>query len=95
MAYKKVETKNGRTMYYKDGKLCSKKEYEANAVREPKEEPSVEQKLKASESRRCIFCNGPGTKTKWINGKVIRLCEGDYLEHTTGEIAAQMREVNV
>lgn len=93
MIYTKKLAKNGRTLHYKNGRLCSKVEYEANAVPDTKEEVSVEDKLKATEGHKCIFCGGPGHKTKWINAEVVRLCDSDYYEHTTGEIAEQMRKL--
>lgn len=51
-------------------------------------------KLSKSEDRdTCIFCGEPATRQRYINQQNAKLCDDDYSSHTTGEIAAQMREV--
>lgn len=42
--------------------------------------------------KECIFCGEPATKQKFVNLKIAMLCENDYTTHTTGEVAAQIRE---
>lgn len=56
--------------------------------------PDTTLKLGKSEDRTtCIFCGEPATKIRFVNGQNVKLCVEDYDNHTTGEIAAQMREV--
>ncbi len=45
------------------------------------------------ESKDCIFCGGYGNRSKFLNGKKVPLCEEDWLNHTTGEVVAQMNKV--
>lgn len=56
--------------------------------------PDTTLKLGKCEDRTtCIFCGEPADKVRYINGQNVKLCSKDYDSHTTGEIAAQMREV--
>ncbi len=48
-----------------------------------------------AQDKSCIFCGEPGTRTRYINMATANLCEDDYQTHTTGEIAAQMREISL
>lgn len=54
-----------------------------------------EVKLTKSEDRKtCIFCGEPSTRIRYINQQNAKLCDEDYNNNTTGEIAAQMNRVN-
>lgn len=56
--------------------------------------PDTTLKLGKSEDRTtCIFCNEPADKIRFVNGQNVKLCSTDYDNHTIGEIAAQMREI--
>lgn len=44
------------------------------------------------DKKECIFCGEPGDRTRFVNLQTIDLCDEDYNSHTTGEIAAQVRE---
>ena len=89
--YKQVTTKDGKILHYKDGRLTSKADYEVNKQPTVK---TVDEKLADAEKKMCIFCGKSATRTKWLNGEVIRLCNDDYLNHTSGEIAEQVRKTN-
>lgn len=83
---RKVLAKNGRTMYYLDNKLTSKQKYEEW------ESGSVAVKEKTDEAA-CLFCGKEPSRTKFVNLKMVKLCEDHYQEKTTGEIAERMRNV--
>ena len=115
--YKLVETANGRTMYFKNGKMVGKSEMPADIL--PRLSPGVELQMasvgdtepaqpeqtvdqepedngqsdsQAVGGKECIFCGESATKQRFVNLKIAMLCDGDYSSHTTGEIAAQIRE---
>lgn len=49
---------------------------------------------KSEDRTTCIFCGEPATRIRFVNLQNAKLCEEHYSNHTTGEIAAQMREVD-
>lgn len=44
--------------------------------------------------RRCLFCDAPKSRGRYLNGETIELCEYHYQNKTLGSIAAQVRLVN-
>lgn len=109
--YTKTVTKSGKPMFFKDGKLISKKDIPAvelyilsgvdrNMAEQlaaqdaqtidaaPSEGPQLNQ------AKVCIFCKQAATTSKYINGETGLLCQDDWMNHTTGEVAAQMRASN-
>lgn len=118
LKYKYVEAANGRTMYYRNGKMVKQSEIPLSI--QNMLEPGVELKLpspgeddnaepdqtvdqdsvnspilgKSEDRTTCIFCGEPATRIRFVNLQNAKLCDNDYSNHTTGEIAAQMREVD-
>lgn len=45
------------------------------------------------ESKDCVFGDGPGNRRKFLNGKIVRLCEEDWQTKTTGEIVGQLNQL--
>lgn len=72
-----VTTKTGRQMYYVDGKLTSKENYDKI--------------MSGTEtSRVCLFDSNEGVRSKFVNFQTVRLCEDHYQHKTTGEIAMEL-----
>lgn len=105
--YKRVDTANGRIMYFKNGKMVSKDDIPAGIVNSlengvelsvgtPDPETVDEAntvKAQSPQSKICIFCKKESSRTKFINLETVYLCDEDYESHTTGEIAEQMRTI--
>lgn len=103
--YKKVITKRGQELWYKDGKMTSKKyvpieEIEKQEVKdtlvnngvqpEPQEEPQV------TGPRGCIICGGPAEYQRFatIDGEAvtIKLCGDCYYTRTLGEMVGKIKK---
>lgn len=96
--YEEKIAKNGKVMHFKDGKLISYDKYlegislqgvQETVVNQP---PPVEES-KVEASKDCIFCGSESKRRKFVNLKIVHLCEEDYLTKTTGEIAERIREI--
>lgn len=46
----------------------------------------------APERRRCIFCDSPQSRQRYLNSKAVDLCEYHYQHVNLGKIAQQVRE---
>jgi hypothetical protein len=110
--YKRVDTANGRTMYFKNGKMVKATDIPAEILSRledgvelqmgsPTETDETVDQSEDNEAqlsqkelpKDCIFCGEPATRKRFVNLQIANLCETDYNNHTTGEIAAQIREV--
>lgn len=105
--YTKKIASNGRTMYFKDGKMVSRKDIPEDEVwrLEGLDSGQVKQMLSSSltldeltsrspllkQGPVCIFCEEAATTSKYINGQTIQLCQKDYYAKTTGEISAEAK----
>ncbi len=103
--FKRVDSKNGRTLYFRDGKMLSPKKIPQEILNElafpgeveVPEEDSEKETRESTEAtgqtteRICLFCGQYGNFSKFLNGVTVYLCEDDYRVHTTGEISAEMR----
>lgn len=45
------------------------------------------------ERRRCLFCDAPQNKQRYLNGSLVDLCEWHYQNARLGQIAAQVKLV--
>lgn len=45
----------------------------------------------APERRRCIFCDAPQSRQRFLNNEMVDLCEYHYQNKNLGTIAAQVR----
>lgn len=109
ITYKRKDAKNGRVMYFKNGKMTSPSEIPQSILNQltPDTEISVdspapkqmgvkdkEEPAKPASKEPCVFeCGKPATRRRFLNMQIIRLCDEDYEGHTTGEIVAQSRKV--
>lgn len=55
-------------------------------------DPNLSDAPQLKQGKLCIFCGHTATTSKYINGKTSLLCQDDWTNNTTGEIAAQMRK---
>jgi hypothetical protein len=102
--YSLKTAKNGRVLYFKDNKLISKNDIpEGTAVLDRDFDLDVERverkpqndtiKVESEpESRDCVVCGEKGTRVRFVNAKIIRLCEDHYNGMTIGEIAQALRD---
>lgn len=105
--FKRVDTKNGRTMYFVDGSMKSKEaipqqvlsmlengmeiELETSPQDEP-QEPSEAPLI--IDTKKCLFDGKPATHRKYLHEKDFGLCDEHY-QMTTGKIAQAMRELSI
>ena len=103
--YKRVDTANGRIMYFKNGKMISgddvptsiKLNLEDGAVftvDSPVEtvDETTSSEGQLAQDKTCVFCGEPSDTAKFVNGQTVLLCSKDYASHTTGEIVAFLRD---
>ncbi len=92
----KVEAKNGRTMYFKDGKMVPKT-LVPQAVQNADaglEIVLADQPKQVKEPENCLVCGEPGTHEKYLSGVNFKLCNDHYGVTTTGKLAQILREQN-
>lgn len=94
MKYTLKISKKNQPMYYKDSKLCSKKDIPELVLRNLRENEPYEyerQEVKAP-SKECIFCGEFAKYQRFINLQSVALCEEHVYSKTTGQIAHQMNK---
>jgi len=103
-SYVKRAAKNGRELFFKDGKLVSKDTIPEDAIIKTFENPLPVAEIKQVEeipvtiqdvikSTKCIASDGnEGEFVKFINGQFINLCRDHYTNVTTGELVQLIRE---
>lgn len=100
--YKKVIAKNGRVMFYADGKMVSKEYIPVTVKEELKTATVVESETPLSQDhfetprqvdqKTCIICGDPAEHQKFLSGDIIGLCREHYLNTSSGKIAQAVRE---
>lgn len=104
--YKRVDAKNGRTMWFVNGDMTSAQEIPLDVIRdlqstgtleiddgEPTGYQPPERPVKQPPVERiCIVDGEPGTHSKYAQGITVYLCDAHYGKTTTGELVALMRE---
>lgn len=101
MKIKRIETKNGRVMFYIDGKMKSEKDVPEDALKQltgtmeiEYEAPAPEEKtLGEFDAHFCIFDQKPSTHKKFLLERLVGLCDEHYATKTTGKIAQRMKEL--
>ena len=103
--YSVKTAKNGRIMYYKNGRLTKKESIpEDAAVRdldfelETVDATQGEQTTISSEAnpeKTCVFEDGPGDFVRFVNGQYVNLCDDHYHNSTLGKIVQQIRELSL
>lgn len=43
--------------------------------------------------KKCIFCGGFATETRFVNLQTIALCDADYYDKNVGQIVQRIREI--
>lgn len=101
--YKRTDTKNGRVMYFVDGKMTSKNDIpteilgslHANSVLNadilPKQDHFTKPEMKLINRKKCIFDDGEAVTERFINEQLIGLCKEHKQGMTTGKIAEAVR----
>lgn len=91
--YEKKVSKNGRTMYFQAGKLISAKQIPTDILAglENQEQPIQDDVPNPDE---CIWCGSYADSGRFMNGKVVRMCQTHYATMTTGETAQRLREID-
>lgn len=83
MEYKLIKSSRG-VRYMKGSKFCKKTDVPEDVLQQLENQDTVDT------SRNCVFCGGPGTEEKWLNGKKNYLCFDDYQNRTSGELAEKL-----
>lgn len=92
---KRVDTENGRTLYFVDGKMKSKNDLPAGIVSSL--EPGVEIEIdftpqpRTIDTKVCVVCGEQSTHMKFLNEMNIGLCDEHY-QLSTGKVAQALRE---
>lgn len=94
--YQKIPYKNAQGdtgfRYTKNG-LMTKESRIPHEVMEKFEYTPTFEYDESPEKRRCIFCDAPQSRQRYLNSELIDLCEWHYQNARLGQIAAQVREV--
>lgn len=104
MKYKQIETANGRIQYWVNGKMTAKDKIPEDILRrlEPgteieidvasAEETKEQEPVIKPEDRKCFIDGEPGKFKKFLEGKMVYLCEEHQHGLTTGEVVYEMRK---
>jgi len=91
--YKRSEiTINGETKWrYFKNNLITKESTVPHEVKDKLEyAPSVEYDERPEVLKRCIFCDAPESRQRYLNNVLVDLCEWHYQNMTLGSIAHQV-----
>lgn len=94
----KVKTKNGKFMFFKNGKMVAK-----NSVPLPVREadPGLEIVLpdapepQKEEIKECLICGEEGVRRRFLSGINFRLCVEHYGKVGVGKLAQALREKGI
>ena len=80
-------------MYYRDNKLCSKRDIPRVVLDNMVEREPYEYIVEAPQeiAKVCLFCGTYGKFQRLVNNKVVVLCEEHYYGKNVGTIAAEIR----
>lgn len=87
--YKQSPGPRGRVLWFRDGKMISKKDIPEDVLSTMELQKPVDDTK--PEFRKCVFCGQPATEEKWLNGEKQYLCLDDYNTRTSGELAEKLR----
>jgi hypothetical protein len=76
---------------YKKDNLMTKEARIPHEVMEKFEYASEVEYDDVPDKRRCIFCDAPQSRQRYLDGGMLDLCEYHYQNKSLGTIAAQMR----
>lgn len=107
MKYKRVETKNGRVMFFAEGKMTAQDQIpvavlgqlEGNMELEINTPEPVEKTEEAPvikpEDRKCFIDGGFGKYKKFLELQTVYLCDEHQHNLTTGEVVYEMRKAGL
>lgn len=107
--YLKQTGKNGRTLYFIDGKISKVTDIPSKVIDDLQDGVEIEYfesfqtpvvsgsdplPLVNEAPKECLYCQATeGLRPKMVHLRMVWLCGGDYESHTTGQIGAKVREV--
>ncbi|HET8709267.1 MAG TPA: hypothetical protein VFL85_03215 [Candidatus Saccharimonadales bacterium] len=94
MKIKRAEAKNGRVLYYVNGKLTSESALPSNVKLEGTQEidyQPTEADLPHFNSKICVFDDEPATHQKFLLERMVGLCDEHY-PLKTGAVAQEMKK---
>lgn len=96
MKYKRVDTKNGRTMYFVNGKMTSvdnvpQPVLSALGPNQEFEAEDTTEQIAPIHIQLCVVCNGKAAHVKFLSGENFGLCAEHYTL-STGKVAQALRE---
>lgn len=103
--YTTKTAKNGRTLYFKNGRLTAFTKIPEGVILVDTDTgaqvetvaPSVPKNdtvpVVTAEGRQCIYGDGAGEYERFVNGRAAYLCENHYSTMSLGRIVQQLREM--
>lgn len=98
--FKKVTAKNGRVLFYIDGKMRPEAVIPETILHRLETELEFEIELTnhqvktvSIDTKKCIFDGHEATRQKFLNGTIVGLCNEDYQTKTSGKIAQRINEI--
>lgn len=108
MKYKRVETSNGRVMFFVNGKMTGKGEIPVSVLGQldgnseieintpaPEVPPTPEEAPVKPEDRKCFIDGEPGKFKKFLELQTVYLCDEHQHSLTTGEVVYEMRKAGL
>lgn len=79
--------------YTKNGLMTKESRVPAEVMEQFEHRESVDYDDQPDKPR-CLFCDAPGSRKRYLRPVTVDLCEHHYYSENIGRIAAQIREVN-
>lgn len=107
MKYRMIETKNGRIQYWNEHGMVKKADMPEALVKRllpgmeieidapSTETPAEPETPIVPASRDCFIDGAPGKFKKFLEQKMVYLCEEHYRSLTTGEVVFEMRKAGL
>lgn len=83
--------KNGRTLYFKNGRLVSKEVFPQTIDQGLVQNANVDSGTFIVPPDDCLFCGQKADYQRFIHLKTINLCQEHYRGKTTGEVAQALK----
>lgn len=82
----------GKPRYMRDGKLIKASEVPEDEIERMK--GNVITQPEASPPKSCLFCGAPARLTRYVNQRVVYICDDHYYTETIGKIAQKLRSTS-
>lgn len=89
--YSTIKSTKG-VRYMRNGKLIKTIDVPEDVMELLKDHATVEEAHEKTD-KSCIFCGEPGNRERFLNGRIIYLCEKDYYDKTTGKTVQRLHEI--